>query len=184
MRTRLTAFLLALVVAGPAVAGGYVTLGCGDWKQDYLVGTGQQFRGQGLELWPMVCLTDGKLASYSRVLDGVKFERLRVLAGQKAKDGDTVASWIAANPDQTLMPSGMFGQVEQLTFGDIRSTVDNAARPTEESVLASRFVFWTHPACASRLVPFDYYLETGAPCPTCNGGKLRVMPGGNSSEWD
>lgn len=184
MRSRLVVALFALLSAGPALAGGVVTLGCGDWRQEFLVGTGRQFRGQGLEVWPMLCLTTGKVGSYSRVMDPENFARLEAAARQKAANTDRVADWMRANPRQTAIPPGMFGQVEELTFGDLRASVENAARPTEETILTTRFVFWTHPACASRLVPFDYYLETGTACPACGGGKLGVLDGGNRSEWD
>lgn len=177
---------LACVWTDAARAGGYVTLGCGDWRQEYLVGTGMQFRGQGLELWPMVCLSDGKMSSYARVMDPDRFARLQTLAAQPAPDSQRIADWMAAHPDiaGTLIGPETFGQIEGLTFADVRSTVANAARPTEESILTSPFVYYVHPNCTGRLVPFDYYLERSEPCPTCQGGKLEVIDTGNRAEWE
>ncbi|PKU21643.1 hypothetical protein [Telmatospirillum siberiense] len=177
---------LACVWAGGAWAGGYVTLGCGDWQEEFMVGTGRQFRGQGLELWPMVCLSTGKMSTYARVMNPEHFARLQTLAAQSAPDSERVADWIAAHADEAVLmiAPDMFGQIEGLTFGDIRSTAANAARPTEESILTSPFVYYIHPNCTGRLVPFDYYLERMEPCPACKGGKLDVIDSGNHAEWE
>lgn len=172
--------------AGGAWAGGYVTLGCGDWQEEFMVGTGVQFRGQGLELWPMVCLSDARMSTYARVMNPEHFARLQTLAAQSAPDSQRLADWIADHADEAnqMVAPDMFGQIEGLTFGDIRSTVANAARPTEESILTSPFVYYIHPTCTGRLVPFDYYLERMEPCPTCKGGKLEVIDTGNHAEWE
>lgn len=186
-------FVIALVVvaatcawAGIALAGGYVTLGCGDWQEEFLVGTGRDFRGQGLELWPMVCLSTGKMSSYARVMNAEHFANLQALAAQAAPDTERVTDWIEAQGDAASQIVGpdMFGQIEGLTFADVRSSVANAARPTEESILTSPFVYYIHPTCTGRLVPFDYYLERAVPCPACNGGKLQVIDTGNHAEWE
>jgi hypothetical protein len=177
---------MTAVCAGEAWAGGYVTLGCTGWQEEFMVGTGQQFRGQGLELWPMVCLSTGKMSTYARVMNAEHFARLQALAAQAGPDGERLADWLAANGETaaSLVAPDMFGQVEGLTFADIRSSVANAARPTEESILTSPFVYYIHPNCTGRLVPFDYYLEREVPCPTCNGGKLEVIDSGNRAEWE
>jgi hypothetical protein len=174
------------VWADGALAGGYVTLGCDDWREEFMVGTGGQFRGQGLELWPMVCLSTGKMASYARVMNAAHFGGLQALAAQDGPDSQRLADWMELHGDLAarLVAPDMFGQIEGLTFGDIRSTVANAARPTEENILTGPFVYYIHPTCTGRLVPFDYYLEREAPCPACNGGKLQVIDTGNHAEWD
>lgn len=187
VQTRILALLAALLVAPSALAGGYVTLGCNNgWQQEFLVGTGQEFRGQGLELWPMVCLSNGKVSSYSRVMNPQHFQALESLAAQAAPDGQRLADWMNHHGDlaaQLGVPA-MFGQIEGITFGDIRSTVANAARPTEETILTSRFVYYVQATCAGRLVPFDFYVEQGAPCPACQGSKLAVIDTGNRAEWE
>jgi hypothetical protein len=176
----------ATLLSNFAWAGGYVTLACGDWRQEFMVGTGDRFRGQGLELWPMVCLSTGRMSSYARVMNPGHFARLETLAAQKAPDSERLADWVAANTDLAgqIGVGNLFGDVEGLTFGDIRSTVTNAARPTEETILASNFVYYIHSTCVGRLVPFDYYLERKEPCPACNGGRLQVIEGANPAEWD
>lgn len=183
----LLGILLAMAVGtGEVLAGGYVTLGCGDWREEFLVGTGRQFRGQGLEIWPMVCLSTGKMSSYARVMNATHFAALEALAAQAAPDSERLADWMEKHDDlaSQMVAPDMFGQVEGLTFGDIRSSVANAARPTEETILASSFVYYIQPTCVGRLVPFDYYLEGLAPCPACNGGRLSVIDTGNHAEWD
>ena len=174
-----------VLFASPVGAGGTVTFDCAGQEREFLVGTGRQFRGQGLELWPMVCLTTGQLASYARVMDAERFARLERLAGQRARDGDELALWLQDNPDKAgLVSPDMFGQAEELTFGDIRGSVSSAARPTEETILDTRFVYWVQSTCVGRLVPIDFYLETGAPCPACEGGKLRRTPKTGQPDWD
>ncbi len=176
----------ACVWAGAAVAGGYVTLGCDDWQEEFLVGTGRQFRGQGLELWPMVCLSTGKMSSYARVMNAEHFALLQSLAAQAAPDTERLTDWIEANGETAshLIAPDMFGQIEGLTFADLRSSVANAARPTEESILTSPFVYYVQSTCTGRLVPFDYYLERMEPCPACKGGMLQVIENGNRAEWE
>jgi hypothetical protein len=178
-----TAILLAAPVA---MAGGYVRLGCADWQEEFMVGTGRQFRGQGLELWPMLCLSTGRISSYARVMNPGHFSRLQTLAAQPAKDSDLVADWAARHDDLALQIglADMFPELGELTFGDIRSSVTNAARPTEETILATRFVYYLHPTCVGRLVPFDYYIDNPAPCPACQGSKLQVIPPPIDREWD
>lgn len=174
------------VWTGGALAGGYVTLGCEGWQEEFMVGTGQQFRGQGLELWPMVCLSTGKMASFARVMNPEHFALLQTLAAQSAPDTERLSDWVEAHGETAsqLVAPDMFGRIEGLTFADIRSSVANAARPTEESILTSPFVYYIHPTCTGRLVPFDYYLEREVPCPSCNGGKLQVLDGGNHVDWE
>ncbi|MDR3437595.1 hypothetical protein [Telmatospirillum sp.] len=174
------------LVAGGAWAGGYVRLGCGDWQEEFMVGTGQQFRGQGLELWPMLCLSSNKISSYARVMNADHFARLQTLAAQKAPDSARLADWMTTHDDLALQigVADMFAEIGELTFGDIRSTVTNAARPTEETILTTSSVYYIHPTCAGRLIPFDYYLDRPVPCPACQGGRLKVIEGGNHAEWD
>jgi len=108
------------------------------------------------------------------------------LAAQAAPDTERLTDWIAANGDTAnqIVASDMFGQIEGQTFADIRSSVANAARPTEESILTSPFVYYIQSTCIGRLVPFDYYLERMVPCPACNGGTLQVKDTGNRAEWE
>jgi hypothetical protein len=188
-RDCIAAVVVAAVIcvwAGGVAAGSYVTLGCDEWREEFLVGTGRQFRGQGLELWPMVCLSTGKMSSYARVMNPEHFARLQSLAAQAAADTERVADWAQAHGAEAeeIGVGEMFGQIEGLTFADIRSSVANAARPTEENILASPFVYYVHPTCIGRVVPFDYYLERGVPCPTCNGGTLQVIDNGNRADWE
>lgn len=151
-----------------------------------MVGTGRQFRGQGLELWPMLCLSTGKISSYARVMNATHFARLQTLAAQKAPPAMLLSDWMTTHDDIALQigVNDMFGQIGELTFGDIRSTVANAARPTEETILTTSFVYYVHPTCEGRLVPFDYYLDRPVACPACQGGRLKVIPGGSHAEWD
>ncbi|MDA8231024.1 MAG: hypothetical protein M0006_06775 [Magnetospirillum sp.] len=182
-----TVTLLALVaVAGPATAGSYVTLTCGDGSFDrqFMVGTGRQFRGQGLEVWPMLCTATGKFASYVRVMDSARFARLEALAARKVADKVDVKSVLDLSAElggQDL--STLFDQTEGLTFGDIRSTVTNTAKDTGRKIGSSRYTAWSHPTCSGDLIPFDYYLDTGTPCPACGNAPLKVDTS-NRAEWE
>jgi len=170
------------LAALPAQAGNYVSLSCPDGTpiRKFPIGSGRQIHGQGLELWPMLCTATGRFAVYARVSDAERFARLEALSRRPLSDTTEVRAAIADAPEY----ADLFAQAEGLTFADIRSTVANTARDTGERIgSAAPADWWRHPTCAGRLAPFDYYLDSGAPCPACAGDRLMVDTA-DRTEWD
>ncbi|MBI5162701.1 MAG: hypothetical protein HY985_02230 [Magnetospirillum sp.] len=178
--------VMSLLAAGPALAGGYVTLKCpdGSFSHEFMVGSGRQIKGQGLELWPMLCTDTGRFAIYPRIMNAARFAKLEALAARSVKDTvevQTILDLSAELGDETL--ADLFDRVEGLTFGDIRSTVGNIARDSGQRLGQTHHTYHTHPTCTGGLVPFDFYLDSGAPCQACGGAPLEVDTT-NRTEWE
>lgn len=186
MRRALLTALLAFVLPAAAQAGGAVTLGCkdGSWQQEFLVGSGQQLHGQGLEVWPMYCPATGQMSSYARILDEGRFMQLEQLAAKKVKDNAKIRDYLELSAQFGNSEPLQFPGFEELTFADIRNTVKNAARNTGEKIPPTNVTAYSHPACQGKLVPFDYYLDSKAPYPGCNGQPLERIETGRRIEWD
>jgi hypothetical protein len=186
LRLLLVFCLLSLLAAPSVRAGNYVTLSCPDrsFSQRFMVGTGRQFRGQGIELWPMLCTATGRFADYPRVGDVQRFARLEALARRPVSDSVLVRDVLdlSAELGDTSLAT-MFDQTDGLTFGDIRSSVANTARDTGKRLGSTHYTAWTQPTCAGFLIPFDYYLDTGAACPACGTASL-VIDSSDRTEWE
>ncbi len=174
----LAAFLL---LASPAQAGSTVVLSCLKWSTELKVGAGRQMQAQGLELAVMECRTTGRFASYARMADPAKVKRLEALAAMDVKDGARVQDFVDVSKALGPEFADQFGAMDEMTFGDVRSTLLDLAKPTGEMVNGTRIPYYTHHSCG-KLVPLDYYRQPGTLAVICVGAPLTITEG--SGSWN
>ncbi len=189
IRASFRAVLLGVALgAGVASAGEVVLLGCrdGGYQQEFWIGSGKQLRGQGLAFQPFFCTADQTMRTYTVVVNQVAADKLSELAAKPEPDSMHLSEYFDKADPVDRVFEALFPEIRELTFGDIRGTLDYVARPLTEKIDGSSFVFYSHPLCDSPLIPARYYLQTEKPFPLCqNNGTLKhIMRPAPDPIWD